>query len=174
MALALSETLTSLFNQALADLGREGELFLLDVAISGRGIQKVVFTVDGDKGVTIGQCADLSRKLGDLIEQAALFADDQPYELEVGSAGADQPLRLLRQYPQHIGRKLVFTLKDETVKKGKLLDIREEAGKILLDFTQEYEVKEEKQGKTKLKIKYQPATLDFDSIKEAQVEISFK
>jgi ribosome maturation factor RimP len=170
----LSETLTLLFQKALAELGLESELFLLDLELSGRGIQKVVFTIDGDKGVTIGQCAEISRKLGDLIEAAALFADDQPYELEVGSAGADRPLRLLRQYYQHIGRKLLFTLKDDTLKKGKLLDITTEQGKTYLNFTQEYEVQEEKQGKIKRKIKYQPARLAFDDIKQATVEISFR
>jgi ribosome maturation factor RimP len=146
------------------------DLFLLDVELTASSPLQVAFTLDGDAGVTIGQCAEISRMLGNLIEEQDLIKTE--YELEVSSPGADAPLKLLRQYTQHVGRKLAFTLQDGSTKKGKLLEIKQQDDKTLLNIMQEYEVVEGKSKKPKTK--YQPLLLDFADIKTANVEISFK
>ncbi len=93
--------------------------FVVDVQIKGiKAIPKVIVTLDGDQGIGIDACADISRKLDKQLEEENLFP--KAYVLEVSSPGIDQPLKLVRQYPQHIGRQLRIQLRDGSIKTGKL------------------------------------------------------
>ena len=116
--------------------------------------------LDGDQGVNIDICAKVSRSLGDYIEQSDWI--DTPYTLEVSSPGVDNPLKLLRQYPQHIGRNLQIKDKNQSVYEGTLLNVTENS--ILIEQTQ---------GKGKKAITTQ-ISIDFDKIETAKVLISFK
>lgn len=97
--------------------------FIVDVNVSLRGTQKVLVTIDGDNGVTIDDCADISRELGKVLDDSNLLKDS--YTLEVSTPGLDQPLKLKRQYTKNIGRKLRVKLKETTVE-GKLLSVAPE------------------------------------------------
>ena len=127
--------------------------FLVDVvARSERGTKILQVYLDTDQGVTIDECAEISRELGRALAQDGSLQG--PYNLEVSSPGMDRPLRLLRQFRKNIGRK--FKVKYEgtegtSTATGKLESIEEQmltfstdSGEpITLEFTRIIEAKEE-------------------------------
>ena len=139
----------------------EKEYFLVDVQIKQlKEKKKVMVFLDGDTGVNIDICARVSRSLGDYIEQFDWI--DTPYTLEVSSPGVDNPLKILRQYPQHIGRNLQIKDKNQNIYEGTLMEVGED-----------YILIEQKQGKGKKAVTSQ-IKMDFDNIETAKVLISFK
>lgn len=118
---------------------------------------KVMVIVDGDNGVTIDACADLSRKLASLLDERNI--PDNAYVLEVSTPGIDHPLRLKRQYFKNAGRQLKIHLKDKLIVQGKLEEVSDEKLTIR-------EVVDKKQ--TKL------TEVLFDDIERAFVLVSFK
>jgi ribosome maturation factor RimP len=138
------------------------DLFIVNVNVSESAVkQKVTVVADGDNGISIDQCALISRRLGKRIEEA--YGEDISYTLEVTSPGADQPLLYPRQYKRHIGRKLKVSLQDGTEKSGALEEVTE-TGITLL---------EEKKEKGK-KASITPVQLGFGEIAKSNIIISFK
>lgn len=122
--------------------------FLVNVVIAGvKSVPKITVWVDGDEGVKIDTCAEISRNLGKQLEERELIPT--AYTLEVSSPGIDQPLKLFRQYKQHIGRNLKVTLKDGTAKTGKLTQVQQDS--ILL--TEEKKTKKKNETETPAEIK---------------------
>jgi ribosome maturation factor RimP len=146
--------------QALANQHFQGTAhFVLDVRLNARlNPPKVTVIVDGDAGITIDDCANLSRTLSEAMDQQNVLDD---YTLEVTTPGIDQPLRLPRQYAKHVGRNLKVELKDNTVVRGKLLAA--DADGIALE--------EEKKDKKTAPIIQK---LTFEQIQKTLVMISFK
>lgn len=104
--------------------------FIVDVVISGHeGSQKVRVVLDGDEGISIDDCAELSRRLSKVLDESTLI--DKHYMLEVSTPGLDQPLKLPRQYRKNLGRNLKVRLKDKTVE-GRLTEITGEGITVLL------------------------------------------
>lgn len=75
------------------------KLFLVDVKVS-RDNRIEVF-IDGDEGVKIQDCIDLSRNL-----ESRLDREEEDFELSVLSWGLGEPLKLKRQYVKNIGQKV--------------------------------------------------------------------
>jgi len=102
--------------------------FLVDVELSSsRGGPLVRIFLDTDDGITIDECAEWSRELGDVFDVRELFRGR--YTLEVASPGLNRPLRLPRQYRKNIGRNLrlrVQTEESELTLTGRLLAVDEE------------------------------------------------
>ena len=142
-------------------LPTEGDLFVVDLAVSDSVRPKVTVTLDGEQGLGIDECAQVSRRLARRVEEH--YGDELSYTLEVTSPGADQPLRDPRQYVRHVGRSLSLKLTDGTEKTGKLEAV--EAEGIQLAET----VKEKHKTKT-----LPTAPVAFHDIAEARVVISFK
>lgn len=94
--LTFKQRVEELLQEALAD---KPELFLIEFTVSAS--QAIHVTLDGDNGVNLQDCMDVSRAV-----EHALDREELDFSLEVGSAGASSPLRLPRQYKQHIGRNL--------------------------------------------------------------------
>ena len=87
------------------------DAFLIDIQIASVEQRKVIkLFVDTDKGITIGQCSELSRELGKVLELQDIPGS---YVLEVSSPGLKQPLKLLRQYNKNIGRKFKVRFKKD-------------------------------------------------------------
>lgn len=129
--------------------------FLVDVLIKPGN--KVYVFIDGDHGITIDDCVHLSRKI-----ESELDRDTEDFDLVVSSSGADQPLKLPRQYPKNIGRSLHLKLADGRELKGKLELVDDHGIKILAE------------GDKKKKIAQQEHFVNFTDIIEAKVIISFK
>jgi ribosome maturation factor RimP len=138
----------------------EPSQFLVDVIVKGhKSAQKVLVVIDGDQGVTIDDCANLSRELSEVFDDLHLF--EESYLLEVSTPGLDHPLKLKRQYFKNIGRKIKVTTFQGT-EEGKLVSVEDEK------ITLEKELGSGKQKETKL------IDIAFTDIDKTFVLVSFK
>lgn len=135
------------------------ELFLVDVKLLPN--QKLIIQVDGDQGISIQDCAAISRHVGFHLEEENLM--DKAYNLEVSSPGVGEPLKLIRQYTKNIGREVSVKLMNGDKVEGKLLSINEN---ILI-----LETKVKEKGK---KAQLVETPIDLNNIVEIKVLISFK
>jgi ribosome maturation factor RimP len=77
--------------------------FVVDIGIRHeRGGKVIQAFVDTDKGISIEECAEISRELSRELASVDFITGD--YGLEISSPGLDRPLKLLRQYQKNIGR----------------------------------------------------------------------
>jgi ribosome maturation factor RimP len=137
-------------------------LFLVEVIFSGKQgpTKKVLIIVDGDNGVTIDHCANISRTVSAAMDEMNLV--DDKYMLEVSTPGLDHPLKLKRQYRKNIGRSLKVHLNDKSIVQGKMTVADDE--KIVID-------QEIKEGK---KIVLRTREIMYSQIERAFVLVSFK
>jgi ribosome maturation factor RimP len=135
------------------------ELFLVEVKLLPGN--KLIIHVDGDDGISIQDCAAISRHVGFHLEEENTI--EKAYNLEVSSPGVGEPLKLQRQYEKNIGRELSVKVTGGDIMEGKLLDVNEQS------ITIEAKVKEK--GK---KAQLVETSLDFSNIIETKVLISFK
>ncbi|MGD1045562.1 MAG: hypothetical protein ABR936_09580 [Bacteroidota bacterium] len=93
------------------------DAFIVDIHIVHDGSRKVVqIFVDTDSGITIGQCTELNRNIGEVLELQNIIPNS--YILEMSSPDLTKPLKLLRQYRKNIGRQFrVRYRKDDGVVK---------------------------------------------------------
>ncbi|MBA5793309.1 ribosome assembly cofactor RimP [Flavobacterium sp. xlx-214] len=153
------------FKAQVKDLLEQGlaehpELFLIDFTISPDF--KISVVIDGDNGVTLQDCIDVSRSIEHNLDR-----EEQDFSLEVASAGATAPMKFPRQYQKNIGRTLEVTSNDDTKIEAKLIDANNEAIKL------EWKAREPKKvGKGKETV-VKTAEIPYISIKKAVVVISF-
>lgn len=145
---------------ATANLANESQ-FIVDVLISSRkGPKKVLVLLDGDNGITIDDCANLSRELSKRLDDASWM--EESYTLEVSTPGLDQPLKLSRQFKKNIGRSLKVKLLENKTVEGKLAEVFE--AKIIL-------AQSSGSGKNK---EIKMTDILFSEIEKALVIVSFK
>lgn len=96
-----------------------GPLFLVGMKITPDN--RIFIDIDGDEGVTIDDCIELSRKV-----ENSLNRDEEDFELNVSSAGADSPLKMPRQYKRHVGRELSVTTNEGEKNEGVLTEADEQ------------------------------------------------
>src|SRR5690606_9757776 len=134
-------------------------LFLIDFSISSD--YKITVVIDGDEGVTLQDCIDVSRSIEHNLDR-----EEQDLSLEVASAGATSPLKMPRQYKKNIGRKLEVTTETEKIE-GTLVGATEDSIQL------EWKAREPKKiGKGKETV-VKTAEIPYLSIKKAVVVISF-
>ena len=147
--------------RALSQQHLSPDKFVVDVLISGKKLpRRVLIIVDGDQGVTIDDCAELSRTLSKEFDERAYFGDDN-YLLEVSTPGLEHPLKLKRQYYKNAGRNLKVVGKTATLE-GKLKEVADD--KIVL-------VQETGTGKKK---ETKEIEVPFSEIEKTFVMVSFK
>ena len=144
-----------------AALAEHEHLFLIDLSINEAN--KISIVLDGDFGVNLQDCIDISRAIENKLDR-----EEQDFSLEVASAGVSSPLKLVRQFKKNIGRTLkVKTIATEEVE-AKLTAADDEK------ITLEWKAREPKKiGKGKETVE-KKLNLPYESIKEAVVIISFK
>lgn len=149
------------------DLLANGPHFVLDLRVNARlKTPRITLTVDGENGITIDDCANISRALSEVLNKENLLED---YHLEVTTPGIDQPLKLPRQYKKHIGRnvKVELTLEaaaqfdDQQTLRGKLVETTENGLALELE-------KKDKKALPSIK------NVTFDQINKTFVMVSFK
>lgn len=141
-------------------LTERSHLFLIDLSISDAN--KISIVLDGDNGVSLQDCIDVSRAV-----EAELDREEQDFSLEVASAGLSNPLKFVRQYKKNLGRNLkVKTISSEEIE-AKLTAVDDK--KITLEW-QAREPKKIGKGKETVDKKIE---LPYESIKEAIVIVSF-
>ena len=134
-------------------------LFLIDISISDS--YKIVVTLDGDNGVTLQDCIDVTRAIDSNLDREA-----QDYALEVASVGVGSPLKLVRQYIKNIGRTLIVKTNDTTIEAE--LTAADDA-KIVLSW----EAREPKKiGKGKETVQ-KTEEIFYTDIKQAVVTVNF-
>ena len=134
-------------------------VFLIDMTITDA--MKIIVTVDGDNGVTLQDCIDISRAIEHNLDR-----EEQDFSLEVASVGVGSPLKLVRQYRKNIGRTLIVKLATETIE-AKLVDANDDF--IVLAW----EAREPKKiGKGKETVQKRQE-IPYEEIKEAIVTVTF-
>jgi ribosome maturation factor RimP len=93
--------------------------YLVDVEVTKTNVVDVY--VDGDEGITISECVDISRFIETNFDR-----DLEDYELRVSSPGLDKPFRLKRQYKRYLHRDIRVILKDGNEVSGNLTDFSDE------------------------------------------------
>ena len=145
----------------LANAHLEGtNLFVTRITI-GSDNQINVF-IDGDKGVTIANCVELSRYV-----EKNLDREKEDFSLDVSSHGASAPLVSPRQYPKHVGRDFEIKLLDGTKAEGNLSECNDEEIKLMFSVREDKPV-----GKGKITVTKQHI-IKYNQIKESRIKLKF-
>ena len=102
----LEQKLTELLQGSVEDLGCE--LWGIECQRSGRYLTVRLF-IDKEDGVTVEDCADVSRQVSAVLDVEDPIADK--YNLEVSSPGLDRPLFTIEQYQRFIGQEISLHLR---------------------------------------------------------------
>ena len=127
---ASAARLTELVTPAVGAAGYDLE----DLTVTAAGRRSVVrVVVDKDGGVTLDDVADVSRALGEALDDAD-EADPSllgpSYVLEVSSPGVDRPLTEPRHWRRNVGRLVVAHLAGGAEATGRVVSV-DEAGVVL-------------------------------------------
>jgi len=133
--------------------------FIVKVSVGKDNLINVY--IDGDEGVTIAHCVELSRYI-----ESSLDREVEDYELKVSTAGVDHPFINLRQYVKNIGKPIEILLEDGSKKQGILQAADEE--KITVA-----EAVKDKNKKSKKITEGESFQIPMSSIKETTVMIIF-
>jgi ribosome maturation factor RimP len=154
--MTFKEKVTELLNEGLKE---KPSIFLIDLNINDAF--KIIVTLDGDNGVTLQDCIDISRAIEHNLDR-----EEQDFSLEVASAGVSSPLKNIRQYRKNIGRTLKVKLATGEIEAG-LTEVNDAF--IVL----EWEAREPKKiGKGKETVQKRQE-IPYADIKEAVVTITF-
>ena len=138
---------------------KSSECFLVSVKTApGR----IMVAIDKPSGVTLEECSNLNRFLTDTLEPEQVWEE---YELEVGSPGMDQPLKVYQQYQKGVGKQVRIITNDGREHKGKL-QAADQNGIDLLETISR------KENKKKI-VTETSRHLDYSTIKETKLIISF-
>ena len=150
----------------LAPLLEEKNLFLVDVRISmGRKIE--VFA-DSDTGITIEECALISRLVESHLDGSGLVPDN--YILDSSSPGMTNALKVPRQYKKRIGRVLEIDKMDGTHLDATLLEANDDQIK-LQEIKPELKKKDKKKGVKEEEPK--EYVVKYSEIKKAVLQFKF-
>lgn len=148
---------TSLVNSKIEGTG----IFLVDILIGNANDIRVL--VDSMEGVSIEECAGLSRWLTAELEQ-----DDENFSLEVSSPGLDAPLKLRQQYEKNIGRDVEMIMKSGKKIKGTLKEVTDD--EIMVEVTEKQLAGGSQKKKKNVRV---DKPFSFEDIKSTKVVITF-
>jgi ribosome maturation factor RimP len=154
----IEKRVAELVYEKIAEIERP-DLFLVSAKLQPNGV--LIILVDGDNGIGIAECVQISRYVGFKLEEEDVIKT--AYNLEVSSPGIDTSLTMPRQYTKNIGRNLAIKMADGTKREGKLNALTEDAIVI------EEQIKQK--GK---KAEIIESVIPLDKITETKVLISFK
>ncbi len=124
-ATLITKQVADLVQPILDEIGFE----LVDVEyLSKYGKWVLRMYIDREGGVTIDDCARVSRELGDLIDIKNVI--EHEYVLEVSSPGIDRPLKKEKDFIRAIGKKIkvkmAFPINGRRNFSGRLKDFKEQ------------------------------------------------
>ena len=131
----------------------DSDLFIGEIKVKPGNI--IYVFLDGDHGVTIEQCIEVSRHVEHNLDRAR-----EDFELHVSSYGLGQPLKFTRQYKNAVGKKLAVVTTENEKHIGQLLEVNDD--KIVLE-------------KSATKKKESPVKVEIllSNIKTAKIEVVF-
>ncbi|MGQ9444790.1 ribosome maturation factor RimP [[Pasteurella] aerogenes] len=128
----LEEKLQDLLQGSVEDLGCE--LWGIECQRAGRFLTVRLY-IDKDSGVTVDDCADVSRQVSAILDVEDPIADK--YNLEVSSPGLDRPLFTLSQFERFVGEEIAVHLRipvqDRRKWQGKLEKIENDMLTLIVD-----------------------------------------
>jgi ribosome maturation factor RimP len=102
----LAEVVRVLIEPVVVYAGME----LIDVEYGREPSGKVLrLTIDKPDGVTINDCSDISRLVGDLLDAKDFLPGS--YNLEVSSPGINRPLKKKEDFERFVGQKVLIKTK---------------------------------------------------------------
>ena len=135
--------------------------FLVDIKLHDH--KKLDVFIDSDEGISFDVCRKVSRYLEEYIDTEGWLGEK--YILEVSSPGATRPLKLFRQYPKHIGRKVEVKTTQGEKKEGTLIAVEDAS----ITISSKERIKEGKKKKTIVV----ESTIPFEEIVQTKIKISF-
>ena len=154
--MTFKDKVNDLLTEALLD---KPSVFLIDLTITDNF--KIIVTLDGDNGVALQDCIDVSRAIENNLDR-----EEQDFSLEVASVGVGSPLKMVRQYKKNVGRTLIVKLAIQTIE-AELVEANDNF--IILSWKAREPKKIGKGKETVQKIQEIPYT----EIKEAIVTVTF-
>ncbi|AVM60642.1 ribosome maturation factor RimP [Haemophilus sp. CCUG 66565] len=128
----LEQNLQEMLQGAVEDLGCE--LWGIECQRAGRFMTVRLF-IDKEGGVTVDDCADVSRQVSAILDVEDPIADK--YNLEVSSPGLDRPLFTLPQFERYIGQDIAAHLRIPVMERrkwqGKLERIENDMVTLIID-----------------------------------------
>ena len=128
----LEQNLQEMLQDAVKDLGCE--LWGIECQRVGRFMTVRLF-IDKEGGVTVDDCADVSRQVSAILDVEDPIADK--YNLEVSSPGLDRPLFTLLQFERYIGQDIAVHLRIPVMERrkwqGKLERIEKDMITLIVD-----------------------------------------
>ncbi|MDY2797343.1 ribosome maturation factor RimP [[Pasteurella] aerogenes] len=128
----LEEKLQDLLQGSVEDLGCE--LWGIECQRAGRFLTVRLY-IDKEGGVTVDDCADVSRQVSAILDVEDPIADK--YNLEVSSPGLDRPLFTLSQFERFVGEEIAVHLRipvqDRRKWQGKLEKIENDMLTLIVD-----------------------------------------
>ena len=109
--------LAELIEPVVAAAGMDLESVRMSVAGKRRLLRIVV---DGDRGVSLDDAADVSREISAMLDEANALGE-VPYTLEVSSPGVDRPLTEPRHWRRAVGRLVKVKVTGEGTLEGRIL-----------------------------------------------------
>ncbi len=110
----LEQNLQEMLQGAVEDLSCE--LWGIECQRAGRFMTVRLF-IDKEGGVTVDDCADVSRQVSAILDVEDPIADK--YNLEVSSPGLDRPLFTLPQFERYIGQDIAVHLRIPVMERRK-------------------------------------------------------
>ena len=110
----LEQNLQEMLQGAVEDLGCE--LWGIECQRAGRFMTVRLF-IDKEGGITVDDCADVSRQVSAILDVEDPIADK--YNLEVSSPGLDRPLFTLPQFERYIGQDISVHLRIPVMERRK-------------------------------------------------------
>jgi len=135
--MGLSEdNIISNIKELLEPLLYEKNLELFDIEFKGLGSKGILRVfIDKEQGVTVNDCAQISRELGRLLEVHDVIPGS--YTLEISSPGLTRALKKPSDYLRYRGKtvkiKTLEDIEDRKVFKGTLLDFVDETVSLQTD-----------------------------------------
>lgn len=152
MAATLTDSLSEIIEPIVASEGME--LVSIDYARESRGWVLRLY-VDTAGGVTIDQCARLSRQLGDVLDVKDIVS--HPYTLEVSSPGLNRMLKREKDFIAYRGKTI-------TVKTAEPFEQRRNFEGTLLTYSE---------GAITMDVDNREVTIPLSHITKAQVKYQF-
>lgn len=122
----MKDTIKDLVGATIADEG----LDLVDLIVRGSKRSRVIqFFVDRERGITVEDCARLSRKISDILDFEGEALNLSSYRIEVSSPGVDRPLRTEKDFQRNVGKSVLIQYRsnDERIRvEGMILGTGEE------------------------------------------------
>ena len=115
----------------------EEEFFLVAISIKKGNVIEVL--LDGDNGISIQKCVEVSRHI-----EGSLDRELEDFELSVSSAGLGRAFKVYRQYVKNIGNEVEVNSKEGKPVKGTLTKVDEQGFEIEVKTKERLENKKKK------------------------------